>query len=151
MVKIEYPAYHPKIKKEPDKELIFDGLRKIWVVLTPEEWVRQNLLQYLVQVLKYPAKLIAVEKEIKIGELRKRFDIVVYDRQAMPRMIIECKEMNVPLTPAVLNQVLRYNIPLQVNYLVISNGSHCYAFENKEGQLTELNTLPSFSSFGPAL
>ena len=110
MIKIDYPPYQPKIKKENKKEFIFDEFRKRWVVLTPEEWVRQNFLQYLTLIKKYPASLIAVEKEIKLGELKKRFDIVVYDSHTKPWMIVECKEMNVALDRTVLDQVLRYNI-----------------------------------------
>ena len=142
MIKIEYPPYQPRIKTERSIEFIFDELRKRWMVLTPEEWVRQNFLQYLVRVKNYPASLIAVEKEIALGELKKRFDIVVYEENAKPWMIIECKEMSVVLDQQVLDQVLRYNIPLQVPYLVITNGSYCYAFENKGGQLFELSRLP---------
>lgn len=123
--------------------MIFDTVRKRWVVLTPEEWVRQNFLQYIIHVKKHPSSLIAVEKEISLGELKKRFDIVVYDKDSKPWMIIECKEMNVALDKAVLDQVLRYNMVLQVPYLVITNGSHCYAFLNDKGQLVELNDLPS--------
>ena len=118
MIKIEYPPYQPKIKEDAGKEFIFDEFRKRWVLLTPEEWVRQNFLQYLTQIKKYPASLIAIEKEIKLGELKKRFDIVVYDAQTKPWMIVECKEMNVALDKAVLDQVLRYNIALNVPYLV---------------------------------
>jgi hypothetical protein len=143
MIKIEYPPYQPKTRKENSLEYIFDELRKRWVVLTPEEWVRQNFLQYLLQVQDYPASLIAVEKEIQLGELKKRFDIVVYDRHTKPWMIVECKEMNVALGEKVLEQVLRYNIILQVPYLVITNGMYCFAFESHAGQLTELSTLPS--------
>lgn len=143
MIKIEYPPYQPRIKQQDDKELIFDEVRKSWVLLTPEEWVRQNFLQYLVQVKKYPASLIAVEKEIKLGELKKRFDIVVYDRDSAPWMIIECKEMNVPLNRSVLDQVLRYNISLQVPYLVITNGSYCMAVELMENNMTAIERLPA--------
>lgn len=152
MIKIEFPPYHPKIKTEAGKEIIFDEVRKRWITLTPEEWVRQNFLQYLVKVAGYPASLIAVEKEISLGELKKRFDIVVFDKNSKPNMVIECKEMNVPLTEAVLNQVLRYNITLQVPFLVITNGSHCFAAENKNGQLSELSSIPIFAerSDGPA-
>ena len=89
MIKIQYPKFDFRIKKEDGKEWIFDEFRKQWVRLTPEEWVRQNILQYLVQVKKYPASLIAIEKEITLGELRKRFDILIY-RDAKPWMIIEC-------------------------------------------------------------
>lgn len=142
MIKIEYPAYSPKIKKEDEREFIFDEVRKRWVSLTPEEWVRQNILQYLIHVKKYSPALIAVEKEIQLGELKKRFDIVVYDQQARPRMVIECKEMRVALDKMVMDQVLRYNITLQVPYLVITNGSYCFAFENINGQLTELTMFP---------
>jgi hypothetical protein len=144
MVKIDYPPYQPKIKTEATKEFIFDELRKKWIVLTPEEWVRQNFLQYLVQQKKYPASLIAVEKEIKLGELKKRFDIVVYDSKTKPWMVIECKEMNVPLNKAVLEQSLRYNITLQVKYIVITNGTHCFAFENDNGKLVDLDSLPGY-------
>ncbi len=142
MIKINYPKYQPKIKNENNKELIFDEVRKRWVMLTPEEWVRQNFLQYLIQVKKYPATLIAVEKEINLGDLKKRFDIVVYDKASTPWMIIECKEMTVELDKKVLDQILRYNITLQVPYLVITNGSHCMAFECVNNQLKELTELP---------
>jgi type I site-specific restriction endonuclease len=142
MIKIEYPPYQPKIKEETGKEFIFDELRKRWVVLTPEEWVRQNFLQYLTQTKKYPASLIAIEKEIKLGELRKRFDIVVYDADTKPWMIIECKEMNVPLDKKVLDQVLRYNITMQVPHMVITNGSYCLAITVEDGEMREVEKLP---------
>jgi len=142
MIKIEYPPYQPKIKLENDKEFIFDEVRKRWVVLTPEEWVRQNFLQYLIQTKKYPASLIAVEKEIKLGELKKRFDVVVYDKNSKPWMIVECKEMNVALTKTVLDQVLRYNISMNVPYLVITNGSYCMAMQLKENTMKAIDALP---------
>ena len=143
MIKIDYPPYQPKIKKENEKEFIFDEFRKRWVALTPEEWVRQNFLQYLTLIKKYPASLIAIEKEIKLGELKKRFDIVVYDSYTKPWMIIECKEMNVPLDRTVLDQVLRYNINLQVPYLVITNGSYCMAMTFEKDKMVEVDAMPS--------
>ena len=143
MIKIDYPPYQPKIKKENEKEFIFDEFRKRWVVLTPEEWVRQNFLQYLTQIKKYPASLIAIEKEIKLGELKKRFDIVVYDSHTKPWMIVECKEMNVALDRTVLDQVLRYNINLQVPYLVITNGSYCMAMTFEKDKMVEMGEMPS--------
>jgi hypothetical protein len=142
MIKIEYPPYQPKIKNEAGKEIIFDEVRKKWVLLAPEEWVRQNFLQYLVRIKKYPASLIAVEKEIKLGDLKKRFDIVVYDALSKPWMIIECKEMSVELNSLVLDQVLRYNISMQVPYLVITNGSYCMAFQCINNELKALTALP---------
>jgi hypothetical protein len=146
MIKIDYPAYQPKIKMQQGKEFIFDEIRKQWTMLTPEEWVRQNFLQYLVQVKKYPAALIAIEREIRLGELTKRFDIVVYDRTSNPWMIIECKEMDVALSKNVLNQALRYNISLDVTFIVITNGSHSFGFSASGGKLIELNELPEFNA-----
>jgi hypothetical protein len=145
MIKIEYPAYQPKIKEQLGKEFIFDEIRKQWMMLTPEEWVRQNFLQYLIQVKKYPSSLIAVEKEIQLGELAKRFDIVVYDQNTKPWMIIECKEMEVALNEQVLNQALRYNITLNVPYIILTNGTHCFGFSGKKGILEELSELPNFT------
>ncbi len=144
MIKIEYPSYQPKIKNEGEKEFIFDPFRKRWLLLTPEEWVRQNFLQYLVVVLQYPASLIAIEKEISLGEVKKRFDIVVYDKNAQPFMLVECKEMDVKLTDNVLQQALRYNTNMQANYLVITNGSYCLAFQKQRGGLEPITVLPSF-------
>jgi len=142
MIKINYPPYQPKIKKTIGKEFIFDEVRKRWVILTPEEWVRQNFLQYLIVIKKYPAALIAVEKAIELGDVKKRFDIVLYDNNHQPWMIIECKEMAVALDRKVLDQVLRYNLSLKVPYLVITNGSYCYAFEIADGQMKAIDNLP---------
>ena len=144
MIKIEYPPYQPKIKPEQGREFIFDPFRKRWFLLTPEEWVRQNFLQYLVQVLHYPASLIAVEKELTLGEMKKRFDIVVYDKEGKPYMLIECKEMGVALTDAVLHQALRYNMNMQAGYLVITNGNNCVAYQHLQRGLVAINKLPSF-------
>ncbi len=144
MIKINYPKTSFKIKKENNIELIFDVFRKCWIVLTPEEWVRQNILQYLTETKRYPAKLIAIEKEISLGELKKRCDIVVYDRNALPWMIIECKEMNAPINSKTLEQILRYHITLPAQYLVITNGSYCFGFQKRENQFYEINELPLF-------
>jgi len=144
VIKIDYPPYLPRIKKQDDKEFIFDEVRKKWVVLTPEEWVRQNFLQYLIQVKKYPAALIAVEKEIAVADTKKRFDIVVYSKNHQPFMIVECKEMSVVLDKRTLDQVLRYNINLRVDYLIITNGSYCYAFTTAGGVMNMAEDIPPF-------
>jgi hypothetical protein len=140
---IAYPAHDFKMKQEGEKEFIFDAFRKLWVRLTPEEWVRQNFLQYIVQVKGYPASLIAVETEIKLNDLRKRCDIVVY-KNSIPWMIIECKEMNEPLNEAVLQQVLRYNISIPSVYLVITNGNATNAWELQDGNAAQLAELPAW-------
>lgn len=144
MIKIEYPKHQFKIRKENNSELIFDNYRKRWVVLTPEEWVRQNILQYITEIKNYPSKLITVEKEINLGELKKRCDVVVYGRDSLPWMIIECKEMNAAINSKVLDQILRYHITLPAKFLVITNGSYCYGFEKRHQQFFELNYFPLY-------
>jgi hypothetical protein len=143
MITITYPEHAFKIKKEKGKEIIFDECRKQWFLLTPEEWVRQNFLQYLLKVKKYPASLIAVEREIMLGDIKKRFDIVVF-KNAVPWMIVECKEMNVELSEAVIKQILNYNIKLQVEYLVITNGKSTFGLNIQQGDFEWLNGLPDF-------
>lgn len=142
MVVITYPEPDFRIKKEDGKDFVFDRLRKKWLLLTPEEWVRQNFVQYLLKVKSYPASLIAIEKEMLLGELKKRFDILVYDTNHKPWMMIECKATSVKLDEAVLQQVLRYNISVPVNYIVITNGSFTYAWQRKDNNLELINDLP---------
>lgn len=142
MIKIVYPSHPFKIRNEQGKEIIFDEVRKLWTRLTPEEWVRQNFLQYLIQVKKYPASLIAVEREISLGEMKKRFDILIYNALHKPWMMVECKAMNVPLTDNVLHQLLRYNMSVPVSFLVITNGSYVAAMERKNEGIDVLNELP---------
>ena len=143
MISVPFPEPDFKIRKLADQQQIWDSCRKRWVRLSPEEWVRQNFLLYLQQVLHYPPALIAVEKEIQLGELKKRCDIVVY-KEARPWMIVECKETHVPLTEKTLMQLLRYNMSLPVPYLVITNGVENYGWLRKNGELTELAAIPSW-------
>ena len=144
MVTIHYPEPGFRIKEEGGKEYIFDTLRKKWLLLTPEEWVRQNFIQYLLQVMNYPASLVAIEKELMLGELKKRFDILVYDTHHEPWMMIECKAGSVKLDDAVLQQVLRYNISVPVNFMVITNGNTTYAWQRNGNQLELVPVLPVF-------
>jgi hypothetical protein len=141
MLHIEYPHHPFKIKEENNTHLIFDEIRKKWIVLTPEEWIRQNFIQYLLQVKKYPSSIVAVEKEIRLGELKKRCDIVVY-KEHLPWMIIECKEPTTPLNNAVIEQVLRYNISLKVAILVLTNGENTYAVQINNNDIIALDVLP---------
>ena len=141
MLRIEYPKYDFRFKKEEDKEFIFDEIRRQWLRLTPEEWVRQNFLQYLIQTMKYPASLIAVEKEIKLGELRKRCDIVVY-KESNPWMIVECKEMHIPINNAVASQIFNYNQTLEVAYLIITNGNTTFGLDTLSRQ--QILALPDY-------
>lgn len=105
-----------------NKEQIFCEWRHKWVRLTPEEWVRQQLLHRIVEQLNYPASLIAVEAAITVGDAKKRCDAVVYDRTMQPLMLIECKAETVPLTQKTLDQAVIYNRRLNVPYLLLHNG-----------------------------
>lgn len=144
MIKIHYPAHQFKLKKQNDREMIFDELRKTWLRLTPEEWVRQNFINYLVRTKQYPAALVAVEKKIMVGEMVKRFDILIYNTSHEPWMMVECKSTDVPLKEEVLTQVLRYNIAMPVQYLVITNGTHCMAFCKENDTLAAIGDIPNF-------
>jgi hypothetical protein len=145
MIKIYYPPFAFKIREEEaGKEFIFDELRKLWVRLTPEEWVRQNFIQYLLQVKKYPASYIAVERKISLGELTKRFDLLVFDRAAKPWLMVECKAMGRPLDKTVIWQALHYNIAVPVKYLVITNGEHCFGYVKGLIDFEETPILPSY-------
>jgi hypothetical protein len=144
MIKIYYPHYPFKMKEEDGKEFIFDELRKIWTRLTPEEWVRQNFSQYLVQIKKYPASYIAVERKMKLGEMTKRFDLLVFDSGAKPWMMVECKSQKILLDQKVMWQALRYNMAIPVQYLVITNGQQCAAFRKGLMDFEEVPVLPSY-------
>lgn len=144
MIKIEYPDHDFKMKKEQDAEFIFDEIRKTWLRLTPEEWVRQNFVRYLISIKEYPSALVALEKRIMVGELHKRFDILIYNSDHRPWMMVECKAMGIPLSEEVLNQVLRYNIAVPVQHVVITNGTSCMAFTKQNKQLVPLEEFPDF-------
>ncbi len=144
MLKIEFASYQFKIETRNGTENIFDAVRKRWVMLTPEEWVRQNFLQYLLQQMNYPAALISVEKEIHLGDLSKRCDLVIYDRSSQPWMIVECKQMKEELSSKTIRQVLIYHLSLPAKYLVITNGSYTAGFIKYENTFQPIEELPQF-------
>jgi hypothetical protein len=145
MIFINYPN-HPYKIREPQwkKEEIWDDVRRQWVSLSPEEWVRQNFLQYLIQVAHYPAPYIAVEKKLELGEVKKRFDILVYNKAVKPWLMVECKATGVPLDKKVLQQVLQYNMAVPVPYLFITNGHYCHGYHRVGPDLLELDSLPEY-------
>jgi hypothetical protein len=144
MLVIHYPEPDFLIKQHAGKDIIFDPLRKRWLMLTPEEWVRQNFVQYLIRSKNYPATLIAMEKVIRLGELKKRFDILVYDKNHRPWMMIECKSPSVKLDEEVLHQLLRYHISVQTGYLIITNGDFAYGWEKENQSLQLIRELPEW-------
>lgn len=142
MIGVTFPTPAFRLKKENDVEYIFDAIRKQWLVLNDEEWVRQNFVQYLVQTLQYPVAFIAIEKEIMLGDLKKRFDILVYDKDHKPWMMIECKATSVPLSETTLQQVLRYNVSVPVPFLVITNGHYTFAWQKIGVDLKLASSMP---------
>ncbi len=143
MLKIEFPAVRPQVRLRKNVEEIFCVIRKKWILLTPEEWVRQNFIMYLHHVKHYPFSLMSVEKKLKVGEMDKRYDLVVYDASRHePLLAIECKEMKVALSKEVLQQLLNYNVNLQAPILIVTNGTHTYAFKKADQNFTGLEAIP---------
>ncbi|RXP52335.1 type I restriction enzyme HsdR N-terminal domain-containing protein [Lutibacter sp. HS1-25] len=122
MQPLNLPTYKLRIKSNENKLVIFDIIRKKYVVLTPEEWVRQHLIHYLIEEKKYPISLIAVEKKVTINKLTKRTDILVFDNTGLPNIIVECKAPSVKITQATFDQIARYNLKLTSEFLIVSNG-----------------------------
>ena len=127
------------------KEQIFCEWRRRWVRLTPEEWVRQQLLHRLVEQLGYPTSLIAVEAPIKVGEAQKRCDAIVYNNVMQPLMLIECKAETVPLTQKTLDQATTYNRKLQVPYLVLHNGPQTIIAHVNDKTINFINAIPQYN------
>jgi hypothetical protein len=126
MEQLNLPTYSFNIKLIEQRKHIFDFIRKKFVILTPEEWVRQNFLKYLVDEKKYPASLIFVEKEFKLNNLSKRSDAVVYNKTGNPILIVECKAASIKIDQKVFDQIARYNMKLNVEYLIVTNGLEHY-------------------------
>lgn len=129
---------------ENGKTKVFDPIRKIYCTLTPEEEVRQKTLYHLVEKKKYPAGLIAVEYSIKVNNLPKRCDIVVFNKSCQPEMIVECKAESVPITQKVLDQAIRYYSGLNVNYLLLTNGKtmFCYHIDIENKKIEAMREMP---------
>ncbi len=143
MIEIDISDIDLKLKKEDGNTYVFDLIRKKWVMLTPEEHVRQYVLQYLVSKRSYPASRIAVEKQITVNNIKKRFDAVVFDEHHKPWMIIECKAPEVTITEKTLNQVLQYHNELQCSYWYITNGRQNYCADACSDEVVWLEDLPS--------
>ena len=146
MIKLNLPSFNYQLKKSGGKLYIFDVIRKKYVVLIPEEWVRQHFVHYLVDHLAYPKSLIKVEGGLLYNRLRKRSDIVVFNRSGQPWMIIECKSPEVQLSYASVFQASMYNASIKADYLVVTNGlQHYYAGINwAKGTSMPLAEMPPF-------
>ena len=139
---LNLPDYSALLKIKAKEKLIFDPLRSKFVTLTPEEWVRQNIVQHL-SALGFPVGLMASEHPIEYNGLRKRCDVVIFDRQARPRIIVECKAPSVAITQKVFDQIATYNLRLQVTYLIVTNGLHHFCCKiDAQGQIVFLSEFP---------
>ncbi len=123
-MQIEFSKYDFDLKVENDQQFIFDLIRKKYILLTPEEWVRQHIIHYLISDYKFPKALISVEKQLLLNDLQKRTDLVLYNQHAIPKLIVECKAPAVKLSQKVLEQIARYNLVLKVPWLWVTNGKH---------------------------
>lgn len=148
MQKLNFPVYSFRFKNSENKVSIFDEIRKKFILLTPEEWVRQHVIQFLLQEKKYPKSLINVEKLIKINDLNKRYDGVVFQPNGEIFLLIECKAPEVPISQHTFDQIARYNLVLKAKYLMVTNGMNHYFcqmdFENEK--YVFLKELPEYSN-----
>lgn len=126
MLALNLPGFTPKIVEKEGKRIIFDFIRKRYVTLTPEEWVRQHFVNFLINFKNYPKELLANEVQVKLNRTSKRCDTVAYNHFLEPLVIIEYKAPTIPITNAVFEQIVRYNMVLHVKYLIISNGLNHY-------------------------
>lgn len=150
MLALNLPHYSCKITGKEGKRYIFDVLRKKYVCLTPEEWVRQHFVHYLLDYKRYPQGLLANEVQIKLNGTQKRCDTVLYDRNLNARMIIEYKAPHIEITQAVFDQITRYNMKLRVEYLVVSNGinHYCCHIDYATNRYTFLVEIPDYKDLG---
>lgn len=148
MTALNLPSYNFTFKSSENKRLIFDQLRKKYVVLTPEEWVRQHFVQYLLSEKKYPTSLVAIEKELRMNNLKKRTDILIFNKQGDPQIIVECKAPSVPITQATFDQIARYNLKLHASFLIVTNGlQHFYCqMDYKNQKYIFLKDIPNYDT-----
>jgi hypothetical protein len=147
MYKLNLPDFDYKLKKAEGKVWIFDVIRKKFIVLTPEEWVRQHFINFLINEKKYPRSLIRVEGGLTYNQLQKRSDIVIFDREGNPWMIVECKAPTLRLSALTLSQAAAYNNTLKAKYLTISNGMeyYCALIDWAASKTEVLPDLPEFA------
>lgn len=143
---LNLPTYDYQVKDVMGKLSIFDPLRKKYLILTPEEWVRQHLINYLVTYKKYPKSLFSLEKGLRYNQLLKRFDILILDRRGKPFLLVECKAPEIKLSQKTAEQIGVYNQTIGSKFLAISNGKHhiCLEFDLDSGSYRQLGEFPSF-------
>lgn len=148
MLSLNLPTFTAKVAEKDGKRIIFDIVRRKYVALTPEEWVRQHFVNYLISEKKFPKELLANEVPIKLNGTSKRCDTVAYNRFLAPLLIVEYKAPTIEITRAVFDQIARYNIVLRVRYLIVSNGmSHfCCKIDYEAQSYSFLEGIPEYTS-----
>jgi type I site-specific restriction endonuclease len=146
MQELNLPSYSFKLKQDKDKTYVFDAIRKKYVLLTPEEWVRQHIIQFVIQEKKYPASLVAVEIGLKYNQLQKRADVLVYNTSGKPLLLIECKAPEVKITQDVFHQIALYNMTYKVAYLLVTNGleHYCCVMDYANNTYQFLQDIPEY-------
>ena len=146
MIPLNLPAYNLKIRQKEGKQEVFDIIRKKFVSLTKEEWVRQHFIHFLIREKQYPQSLIGVEYALRSLKQHKRPDIVLFDNKGKPRLIVECKSPEVRISQDTFDQVARYNMSLQVDYLIVTNGldHYCCVIDYKKVNYTFLADIPEY-------
>ncbi|WP_417200341.1 type I restriction enzyme HsdR N-terminal domain-containing protein [Bizionia sp.] len=147
MQALNFPKFSFRFKSSENKVSIFDPIRKKFVILQPEEWVRQHCLQVLIQDKNYPKSLINVEKELRVNDLKKRYDIVVYNSDGTIHLIVECKAPSIPINQSTFDQIAQYNLTLNATYLMVTNGlNHYYCQMDLEAECYAfLKDIPDYS------
>jgi len=148
MEKLNLPEYNFRVVRRNNQSFIFDPLRKKELVLTPEEWVRQNFVQYLIQEKKYPASLMRLEMSFKVNKLLRRSDIVVFNQKGEPLLLVECKAPSVKIDQKVFDQIVRYNMVLRSVILIVSNGlkHYCCKIDYRAETYHYLEKIPDYPS-----
>ena len=148
MQPLNFSSYNFRFKNSENKVAIFDEIRKKFIILTPEEWVRQHVVQFLLQEKKYPKSHINVEKLLKINDLKKRYDVVVFNTDGSIRILIECKAPEIKIAQNTFDQIARYNLTLRAEFLMVTNGHNHYFcqmdFENEKYHF--MKELPHFET-----
>lgn len=146
MRELNLPKYNYKLKQQNGKTYIFDCIRKKYLVLTPEEWVRQNFIHFLINKKNIPRSLIVIEKGLKFNEMQKRADVLVFDGNKTPLVLIECKAASVKVTQETFYQIARYNMVFKVPFLIVTNGlnHYCCAINFTNQSIVFLEDIPLF-------
>ena len=146
MQQLQFPTYSFRFKNSENKVAIFDEIRKKFIIITPEEWVRQHVIQFLLQEKKYPKSLINVEKLLKINDLNKRYDVVVFNPDGSILILVECKAPEIKISQHTFDQIARYNMTLKAEYLMVTNGLNHYfcKMDYEKEQYDFLSELPDY-------